>query len=473
MTTSPALPAKLNGLAIEWVKLDELKIDPRHAHVHNRSQGRKLTALVGRFGIVRPVLVDEHRTIIDGVALVEVLRAMGQEYVPIIIVANRTPEEVRALRLALNRSAEDAGWDRQKLGTEFRELIELGFDMTLTGFDAVEIDMVLEIDAPHANMVEEEEAEDLEPRPASAVRQGDTIICGQHIVACADATGSAVWTTLLQGRNASVVFTDPPYNVKISNNVSGLGVTKHREFAMASGEMTREAFTAFLYSFIAALLPALADGAILFTCMDWRHLRELTDAAEANGLELKNLVVWCKTNAGMGSFYRSQHELVFVFKYGDGPHQNNFGLGQHGRSRSNVWRYAGVNTFGKGRKEQLEAHPTCKPVIMVADALRDVSRRGDIVLDPFLGSGSTLLAAEETGRVCVGVEIDPAYVEVAIRRWQKRTKLDAVHATSGETFDEFCARRTAEAKSTDTTRPLIAAPSNTTPQDGTDHEQGL
>ena len=206
---------------------------------------------------------------------------------------------------------------------------------------------------------------------------------------------------------------------------------------MASGEMTREQFSAFLGETLAALLPLLADGAIVFVAMDWRHIEELTAAGNRCGLVLKNLCVWVKTNAGMGTFYRSQHELIFVFKHGQGAHQNNFELGQHGRTRSNVWRYAGVNTFGKNRMDLLGAHPTVKPVAMIADALKDVTRRGDLVLDTFLGSGSTLLAAEQTGRTCIGIELEPGYVAVAIRRWQKLTGKDAVHAVTGETFDGY------------------------------------
>jgi DNA modification methylase len=209
---------------------------------------------------------------------------------------------------------------------------------------------------------------------------------------------------------------------------------------MANGEMPRDQFVAFLCETVAAIKPVLADGAILYLCMDWRHGGELCEAAALNGLEQKNLCVWVKSNAGMGSFYRSQHELIYVFKHGAAPHQNNFGLGAGGRSRSNVWNYRGVNAFGKDRMDLLGIHPTVKPVAMIADALRDVSRRGDIVLDSFLGSGSTLIAAEETGRLCIGVELDPLYVDVAIRRWQKRTGKDAVHAATGETFDAIAER---------------------------------
>jgi DNA modification methylase len=228
--------------------------------------------------------------------------------------------------------------------------------------------------------------------------------------------------------------------VRIGGFVSGHGKNQHREFAMASGEMSRNEFIAFLIAFLDALKTTLVDGAILFVCMDWRHANEVLVAAAQQDLEFKNLCIWVKSNAGMGAFYRSQHELVFVFKHGDAPHQNNFCLGQHGRSRSNVWNYRGVNAFGRDRTELLGVHPTVKPVAMIADALRDVSRRGEVVLDPFLGSGSTLIATEEVGRICVANEIDPGYVDVAIRRWQKQTGRDAVNAATGETFAAAAAR---------------------------------
>lgn len=444
--SSPQLPSiaapSANGLQIVYLRAAELKPYPNSPRVHNAKTHRKLQTLVRRFGAVVPVIVDEAHQIIDGHAYVEAAKQQGYDELPTVTVRNKTPAEIKALRLALNRVPQDAGWDGAKLRQEFEELIALSFDMELTGFDAIEIDASLEIDLPSAGAVEEEAAEDLEPKDAPViVRTGDSWRLGDHVIVCGDATVSGPLLAAIGDRRAAAVFTDPPYNVKIVGNVSGLGATRHGDFVMASGEMSRDAFTDFLSRSIAETLPCLADGAILFICMDWRHARELADAADAVGLEQKNLIVWVKSNAGMGSFYRSQHELVFVYKKPGAPHQNNFELGQGGRSRSNVWRYAGVNTFGAGRKEQLQAHPTCKPVLLVADALRDVTRRGDLVLDPFLGSGTTLLAAEETGRVCVGVEIDPRYVEVAIRRWQKRTKRDAVNAATGLTFEAAYASR--------------------------------
>jgi DNA modification methylase len=424
-----------NSLEILYPAISAVKPSPHSARQHNRHQRRKLKSLLTKFGQVTPIIVDETYVIVDGHAVYESMLELGYDAIAVVVVANRTEAEIRALRLALNRISQDTQWDAPKLKAEFEALIALSLDLELTGFAAVEIDMALSIDAPTGNTVEEVAAADVEPQNGPTVTQpGDVWYLGRHVVACDDARDAGHLRALVGDARVTMVFTDPPYNVKISGFVSGLGKNQHREFAMASGEMSKEQFIAFLIAFIAALKPTLADGAILYVCMDWRHAGELLEAATQQDLEFKNLCVWVKSNAGMGSFYRSQHELVFVFKHGDAPHQNNFGLGQHGRSRTNVWQYRGVNAFGKDRTDLLGVHPTCKPVTMIADALLDVSRRGEIVLDPFLGSGSTLIAAENVGRVCIGNEIDPAYCDVAVRRWQKQTGRDAVNAATGETF---------------------------------------
>ena len=424
-----------NSIEILYPLIPAVKPSPHAARQHNRHQRRKLKSLLTKFGQVTPIIVDENYVIVDGHAVYETIRELGYDEIAVVVVANRTEAEIRALRLALNRVSQDTQWDAPQLKAEFEALIALSFDLDLTGFDAVEVDMALSIDAPIGNTVEEIAAADVDPQVGPTVTQpGDVWHLGRHVVACGDARDAGHLRALVAEAHVTVVFSDPPYNVKIDGFVSGLGKNQHREFAMASGEMSKEQFIAFLIAFIAALKPTLADGAILYICMDWRHAGELLEAATQQELEFKNLCVWVKSNAGMGTFYRSQHELVFVFKSGDTPHRNNFGLGQHGRSRSNVWQYRGVNAFGKDRNELLGAHPTCKPVTMIADALLDVSRRGEIVLDPFLGSGSTLIAAEHVGRICIGNEIDPAYCDAAIRRWQRLTGRDAISAATGETF---------------------------------------
>jgi DNA modification methylase len=234
-----------------------------------------------------------------------------------------------------------------------------------------------------------------------------------------------VISALMDGEKAEMVFTDPPYNVAIEGNVSGLGTIRHREFAMASGEMTRDQFTAFLSSTFANLVAHSLDGSIHFVCMDWRHMSEMLEAGAANYSELKNLIVWAKDNGGMGAFYRSRHELIFAFKNGAAPHINSFELGQHGRYRTNVWEYRGVNTLRAGRLDELALHPTVKPVAMIADAIKDVSHRGGMVLDLFGGSGSTLIAAHKTGRRARLCELDPVYGDRILRRWEIFAKDDA------------------------------------------------
>ena len=237
------------------------------------------------------------------------------------------------------------------------------------------------------------------------------------------------------------MFTDPPYNVKIDGNVCGLGSVKHREFAFASGEMNQSQFTAFLSDTLGNAASVMRDGAIAFVCMDWRHMGELLAAGNSVFTELKNLVVWNKTNGGMGAFYRLKHELIFVFKQGTAEHTNSFGLGETGRCRTNVWDYAGISSISGSRSEELAMHPTVKPVALIADAIRDCSRRGEIVLDCFGGSGSTLIAAEKTGRSARLIEYDPLYCDTIIRRWEKVTGKRATLAVTDETLEDLADSR--------------------------------
>jgi DNA modification methylase len=448
----PRVPIRASDTCILPVSPPSL----HHAREHNRKKRRKLAKLLERYGQITPIIVDQDHVIVDGHAVHATLKGLGCREIMAVVVSNCGPAEIRALRLALNRIAQDANWNEEHLRREFRELLALGFELDLTGFDQVEIDMTLDLDPSIPGGIEEEPAASLEPASEPPVlTAGDIFRTGRHQVGCGDARDSQLLASLVGTRAVSVVFTDPPYNLDIAGFVSGLGRTRHREFAMGSGEMSKEEFLEFLAESIAALISHLADGAILYVCMDWRHMAELLEAARRNGLELKNLCVWCKTNAGNGTFYRSQHELVFVFKHGSGAHQNHFELGQHGRIRSNVWTYAGVNTFGKERMELLGAHPTVKPWKMIADALLDVSHQRDLVIDPFLGSGSTLIAAERTGRTCIGIDMDPGYVEVAIRRWQKETGRDAVHVPTGQTFDEYVQSKRTESLAQTTTDAQI------------------
>ena len=284
----------------------------------------------------------------------------------------------------------------------------------------------------------------IDPALPAVSRRGDLWQLGPHRILCADALDPASYAHLLGDKTADLVFVDPPYNVRIEGHVSGLGRAHHAEFAMASGEMSEADFTAFLEKSLAHHAAHSKDGALHYVCMDWRHTGELLAASRPVYIECKNLCVWVKTNAGMGSLYRSQHELVYVFKVGTAPHINNVDLGRHGRTRSNVWRYAGANAFGSERDETLAIHPTVKPVRLVADAILDCSRRGDRVLDGFAGSGTTLLAAERTGRVGYGLEIEPRYVDASIRRLAEHAGLDAVHVETGLSFHEMAKTRSEE-----------------------------
>jgi DNA modification methylase len=425
--------------------IDAVKPYPGRARTHNAKQITKLANLIRHYGQVAPIIVDGDNVIVDGHAVWEVMNALGYDGIAVVVIANRNDHEIKALRLALNRIASDAGWDKEGLRADFELFVSIGFDLELTGFDAVEIDAFLDVDVPKLNVVEDEEQIPVPQQPAvSAV--GDVWICGRHRIGCGDARNQSFVETLLDKKKADLCFVDPPYNVPIEGFVSGKGRQRRREFVQGSGELTPEQFSALLKESLVVLKQASSPSALIYVCMDWRHLYELLVAGRESELQLINLCVWAKTNAGMGSLYRSQHELICVFKAGGAAHANNVELGRHGRNRSNLWTYRGMNSFGAGRDELLSSHPTVKPVLLIADAIRDVTKRGDIVLDTFLGSGSTIMAAEETGRVGVGIDLDPLYADVAVRRWQAQTRRDATHAETGELFDERARRLTPSGK---------------------------
>jgi DNA modification methylase len=400
--------------------IDSVKPYDRQLRRHDRRKINKLKKLIGHFGQVVPIIVDANQIIIDGHAVWQAMRELGSGDIATITVAGRSNPEIKALRLALNRLTAEAAWDNQELRAEFEDLISLSFDLDLTAFDAAEIDHVLELDLPHANVVEDEEQ--IPAVQAQAVtKPGDIWACGDHRLGCGNAQDGGFAARVRGGVLVDVCFTDPPYNVPIAGFVSGKGRNQHREFVQGTGEMSPDEFTGFLAAALNVLQASSSPRALIYTCMDWRHVHELLDAGRQCGLELYNICVWAKSNAGMGSLYRNQHELICVFKAGSETPANNVELGRHGRNRSNLWTYRGFNAFGNERDELLAMHPTVKPVTMVADALRDVTKRGGSVLDTFMGSGSTLIAAEETGRRCFGTELDPLYVDVAIRRWQIHT----------------------------------------------------
>ncbi|MEE4185175.1 MAG: DNA methyltransferase [Gammaproteobacteria bacterium] len=426
----------MNGLHIRYTRPATLTAYPNNARTHSPRQIAQIAASIQRFGFLNPVLIDRDGVVIAGHGRVAAATMLELEQIPTVCIDQLSPAEVRAYRLADNKLAELAGWDSELLALEFQGLsdLELDFDLTLTGFEAPVIDGFLQ------SASADPEPED-EPLPAGpAVTQlGDRWDIGQHRLVCGDARDPATYAALLGTDTAQLVFTDPPYNVPIDGHVSGLGDVKHREFSMAAGEMSPAEFTAFLQATFAQLAAVSQAGAIHYVCMDWRHLSEVLAAGNAVYTELKNLCVWAKTNGGMGSLYRSQHELICVFKVGTAAHINNVELGRHGRYRTNLWSYPGMNAFGAERDAELALHPTVKPVALVADAILDCSERGGWVLDAFAGSGTTLLAAERTGRRGAGIELDPLYCDVIVRRMMA-LGLEATHA-SGSTFDQLAAER--------------------------------
>jgi DNA modification methylase len=349
--------------------------------------------------------------------------------------------ELKAYAIADNRLAELAGWDKEILARELADLITIDadFDVSVTGFDHAEIDLTLQQHEEDGST--NESLPDLPAADEVVTTPGMLWLLGEHRILCGDARSRKGLARLMDGDVARMVFTDPPYNVPIDGHVSGLGRNRHSEFEVASGEMNSEEFTAFLYDALSNLVLNSSDGALHYVCMDWRHLRELMSAGARVYTELKNLCVWNKTNGGMGSFYRSKHELVFVYKQGGAKHTNNIELGRFGRYRSNVWDYAGVNTWRRGRDQDLLDHPTVKPILLVADAIQDASHRGDVILDGFGGAGTTLMAAERIGRRARLVELDPRYVDVTIARWEKATGQSATDAATGSTYSDMRARR--------------------------------
>jgi DNA modification methylase len=434
----------MGDLAITYRNLSELKPYARNARTHSRAQIKQIADSITRFGFTNPILIDDDDHIIAGHGRAAGAKLLGASEVPTVRLSHLSLDEKRAYILADNRLAEKAGWDREILAIELQELIEQDFEVELTGFKMGEIDVILD-EAEEAKR-EASGPEDNIPEPLAGVSvslPGDLWILGAHRLLCADAREPSSYDRLLNGEKAEFVFTDPPYNVPIDGHVCGLGRIRHREFAMGCGEMTREAFTLFLATVFRHLSANTADGSIHQICMDWRHMGEMLAAGHEVYSEFKNLCVWNKTNAGMGSFYRSKHELVFVWKSGTAPHLNNFELGQYGRTRTNVWDYPGVNTMRSGRISDLALHPTVKPVGLVADAIKDCSKRGSLVLDPFCGSGTVLIAAERTGRKARAMEIDPEYVDVALRRWQAYTGKTAVLTEHGETFEMISEHRAA------------------------------
>ena len=425
--------------AFVWLAINLIDVAPRRVRRALKSQEDAVLNAIERFGFRIPILVrskpgGERYEVIDGHMRHAASLRLGAETMPCIVIDDLSDVETRRLALSLNKLQEKGSWDSDELRLEINDIIEISGDIQIPGFEMPEIEAIRFGGVEHGEADPADEIADHISRSTQPVtRLGDIWCLGDHLIYCASARDAVALAALLEGNVADAVFTDPPYNVKINGHVRDASAG-FAEFAEASGEMSREAFIAFLTETLGSVVTLLKPGGVIFACMDWRHVGEMADALAALKLDLLNVCVWVKSAAGMGSLFRCQHEFVFVARRDGAGHQNNVQLGKYGRNRSNVWHYAGATGGAKDGDDAFDAHPTVKPIRMVMDALLDVTDPGDLVLDPFLGSGTTLLAAERTRRRCIGVEIDPVYVDVAIRRWQGMTGGEAVLAQTGETF---------------------------------------
>jgi len=422
---------------IEMLPRTAIKMPRRQMREHPNSQVLEIAESIKKFGFLVPIVVDQQNVLRAGMGRWLASGHLGLSTVPVVRARALSDAKMRAFTLLDNKLSEKSRWNREALAVELPELQDLliaeDLDFSITGFSAVEIDQIVldfEDDAPDSS-------DDVAPELLTETitsRKGDLFRLGNHKVLCGDAADVSAIRRLVGNDKIAMAFLDPPYNLQISK-VVGRGQIKHSEFAMASGELSPEKYIGFLKQCLSTAVAISRDGALHFVCSDWRHLRELYEATQELYGGMLNLAVWVKTNGGQGSFYRSQHELIGIFKVGQGKHLNNVELGRHGRSRTNVWSYPGANSFRVGRLDELRMHPTVKPVAMVVDAIKDCTSRRDLVLDSFLGSGTTLLAAERVGRRCIGVEIEPRFVDLTIRRWQQLTGKDAIHAESGLRFE--------------------------------------
>jgi len=436
------------SLQIEKRSVSSLKMAPKNPRTHSRKQLHQIAASIREFGFNNPILIDPSGEVIAGHGRLEAAKYLGLESVPIIQLAHLTEAQKRAFAIADNKIALNAAWDLEILASELQFLADgnVPFEIETTGFETAEIDII--IDGVSGD-VSTHQLDRVPDRPShTTTMAGDLWLLGDHKLLCADTRDPSSFELLMGRERARVVFSDPPFNVPVDGHVCGLGSIKHREFAMASGEMSRDEFVAFLKASFTNTTAVSVDGALHYVCMDWRHIEEVLAAGKSTYSELKNICVWNKSNAGMGSLYRSKHELVLVFKAGTAAHLNTIELGRNGRYRTNVWDYPGATSLDARGRSSLAMHPTVKPTAMVMDAIKDCSRRGDIVLDPFGGSGTTIIAAQKCGRKARVVEIDTGYVDVAIRRWEELTGGSAIQAATQLPFRKLATdRATASAPS--------------------------
>lgn len=422
-------------LSVEYRPIAAIKPYAGNARKHPKSQIAKIAKSLRTFGWTNPLIVGDDDNLLCGHGRLEAAQLNGEKAVPVITLAHLSEADRKAYILADNRLAEEAEWSKGMLRSELSGLAELGYELELTGFDTIEIDTVLAMDDEE---YDEEEVELPLDAGEPVSRVGDLWTIGNHRLLVGDARDPHSYEMLMHGDRAQLIVTDPPYGCVIENNVSGGGKVKHQNFVMGAGET---GLGEFAMNLLRPAFKNIADhsqaGAIAFVFIDWRGAPYLYDAAKGIFDEAKNLIVWAKTNGGQGAFYRSAHELIYAFKVQPGKHINNFGLS--GRYRTNVWTYAGANTFRAGRMKDLNDHPTVKPKKMIADAILDCSTRGGIVLDPFLGSGTTICAAEQVGRKGYGMELDPKYADVCLKRIAEACELPAM--LDGKPFEDVAVDR--------------------------------
>ncbi len=415
---------------IEYVDPKSLASYENAPRSHNSRARRSLAASIRQNGLIDPIIIDEDGQILSGELRRDCCVELGFDRVPVIRISWMTRAQKRAYRIAANRIPELAEWDDEKLRIELQHLVEFDIDLDLetTGFETGEIDLILQHNDPS------ETVDDVIPAPPAAPvsRPGDLWRLGDHLLLCGSCLDAGSWKRLLGDEKARLCLTDPPFNVPIRGHVTS---GSHTDFAMASGEMSSPQFVEFLSTALGHAVSHTLEGGLHLVAMDWRHLRELFAAADPLYAEQLNLVVWSKTNAGMGSLYRSRHELWALYKVGTAAHVNNVALGRYGRNRSNVWSYAGANSFRRGRDKDLADHPTVKPTALVVDAILDLTHTGEVVVDGFGGSGTLILAAEKTRRKARVIELEPKFVDVAIRRWEAMTGELAVLDATGEPFE--------------------------------------
>lgn len=429
----------MNKLQIENLKLGDIHAYKNNAKKHPESQVQQIISSITKFGFNNPILIDENNEIIAGHGRFMAAQVMNLETVPTVKLSHLTDAQKRAYRLADNKIAENGGWNKELLSLEIKDLEKIclndNFVIQDIGFNDAELDSIVNFtDAkpinPKTNTVP------FIPENEIISKPGDIWQLSKHRIICGDSLNPETFAKLFENDKADMILQDPPYNVKIDGHVCGSGTIKHKEFAMASGEMTADEFTQFLMNNFALCKQYSNNGSLHYNFMDWRHVLEITTAGQNIFDKFINMCVWVKTSGGMGSLYRSQHELCFIFQNGKGSHNNNVQLGKYGRYRTNVWQYAGVNTFGKHKQDGI-MHPTVKPIEMLKDAILDVSKRGDIVLDSFLGSGSTLIACQQSGRICYGIEYEPLYIDTTIRRFQNLFGIDAINLSIDKTYNEI------------------------------------